>query len=153
NKATEQSLDEMLKQGQHVKLIETGWDPTRQPWSTVATRIFSASQVRTPCEPVALVDPFSWVGQASDLDYLPIAAARQSLLDNREEQAKAFIASSLAPAKGEEQDEKDIERTKEWEDPWDLKSQTMEVPPEYAKSGNIAQAWVDRYREALEYLE
>src|SRR5262249_27549936 len=63
NKATEQSLDEMLKQGQHVKLIETGWDPTRQPWSTVATRIFSASQVRTPCEPVALVDPFSWVGQ------------------------------------------------------------------------------------------
>ena len=74
---------------------------------------------------MALVDPFSWVGQASDLDYLPIAAARQALLDNSEEQAKAFIAASLAPAKGEKQDEHDIERT--GGDPWDLKEQTMEV--------------------------
>jgi hypothetical protein len=151
-KADEQSLDEMLKQGQHPKLIETGWDPTRQPWCTVESRKFSFRQVETPCEPVALVDPFSWVGQAADLDYLPIAAARQALLDNPEEQAKAFIAASLAPAKGEKQDEHNIERTEEW-DPWDLNEQTMEVPPEYASSGNIAQAWVDRYKQALEYLE
>ena len=36
--ADEKSLDEMLKQGQHPKLIETGWDPTRQPWCTVESR-------------------------------------------------------------------------------------------------------------------
>ena len=130
-------------------VIETGWDPTQQPWCTVVSRKFSPGQVKTPCEPVALVDPFSWVGQASDLDYLSIAAARQALLDNPDEQARAFIAASLAPAKGEKQDEHQIEQT----EPWDLKGQTVEVPPEYASSGNIAQAWVDRYKQALEYLE
>jgi hypothetical protein len=147
--ADEKSLDEMQKQGEYPMLIETGWDPTRQPWSTVESRKFSKGQVKTLTEPVALVDPFSWAGQASDLDYLPIAAARQTLLDNPEEQAKAFIAASLAPAKGEKQDENNIEQT----DPWDLKGQTMDVPPEYASSGNIAQAWIDRYKQALQYLE
>ena len=143
---TSQAMDALA---QLPTTIESGVDFTEQPWATAVTREFTLDQAKTGVEVIPLVDPFSWVGQIADLDYLPIIAARQQAIQDPREQAKAFIAATLAGEKGKAQNEHNPEQ----EDPWNLQKKTVEPPPEFASSGNVARAWVDHYEQALKYLD
>lgn len=122
-----------------------------QPWTTTCARKFSRQALtKKSVEIVPLVDPFAWVAQIVDFDYAPILAAQQRLARDPEEQAKAFISSTLKQAIGREMIS---ENPPKWTDTdrWDVADET--VPKPYGASGdNIADAWIKRYRDTLKYL-
>lgn len=122
-----------------------------QPWTTTVKRRFQAEQLKTPGEFVPLVDAFSWVAQIAEFDFLPILAAQQKLVQNQNEEDKAFIASTLAQVIGQSRDKDNPERTSP--DPWKVAEYTAPIPSRYGGPGkNIAEAWVDRYHAAMEFL-
>jgi hypothetical protein len=123
----------------------------QQPWAATVQRKFTLQQIQKQAyEYIPLVDPFAWIALLVDLDYAPILAAQQELLRNANEQAKAFVAATLHSAIGKRLVKKD---PPEWEeDKWDVKDDTAPPPGAFASSGNIAKAWMDRYRKTLEYL-
>jgi hypothetical protein len=132
----------------------TKWDvavfPDLQPWSATVKRKFQPRQLKTPWEYVALVDAFAWVAEIADFDYLPILGAQQKLIQDPEEQAKSFIASTLAQVIGKQQVQ---DNPPKWtEDQWDVTGETVEVPSGATGGANIAEAWVKRYQQTLSYL-
>lgn len=122
-----------------------------QPWVTTVHRRFSQTQLRQSLyEYVPLIDPFSWAVQITEFDYRPIVQAQQQLIRDSDEQAKHFISSTLAHVMGRRQTSNN---PPEYEtDAWDVADDTVEPPPTFSDSENIAQAWGDRYRQTLEYL-
>lgn len=122
-----------------------------QPWTTTVKRRFQSRQVKTPFEYIPLVDAFSWVAEITEFDYLPILAAQQELIQDANEQSKAFIASTLAGVVGKVRDSENPEKFST--DPFDVKSKTVPIPDGYHGSGsNIAEAWLNRYESAMQYL-
>jgi hypothetical protein len=124
-----------------------------QPWTTTVKRKFPfhSGQFQPPYEYIPLVDAFSWVAQIAELDYLPIVAAQQKLIQDPEEQAKAFVASTLAQAIAKARDPDDP--SKFVDDQWSIKDVTLGTPGDLqSKANNIAEAWVYRYKAALEFL-
>ena len=121
----------------HVPVLS---DLGLQPWSTTVKRAFRTDQLIAGSEIIPLLDPFSWVAQMYEFDYLPIAAAQQQLLSDSDEQAKAFIAATLAQIMAGKRNEQDP--AKITPDPWDVKEETVADP----------QAWVDRYHSAMSYV-
>jgi len=128
---------------------KVGVNAELQPWTTTVKRRFQPRQLKTPYEFVALVDAVSWVAQIAEFDYYPIAAAQQKLVQDPDEQAKSFIAATLAQAIGRQQVSQNP--PKFVEDQWDIEDDTVETPEEF-RPKNVAQAWVDRYQAALEFL-
>ncbi|MHB1011541.1 MAG: hypothetical protein ACYC37_01325 [Desulfobacteria bacterium] len=132
--------------GQGVPVI-----PDMQPWATTVKRGFTHRQARTPMEYIPLVDPFAWCAQIADFDFLSIAAAQQKAVRDPDEQAKAFVAATLAQCIGRRQVNDNPPEFEE--DAWDVGDDTVTpVPSEFSGSGNIARAWCDRYKAALVYL-
>jgi hypothetical protein len=126
--------------------------PDLQPWSATVKRKFDKRQQKTPYEFIPLVDPFAWAAEVADFDYLPILAAQQKLIQDPDEQAKSFIASTLVQVIGTKKVSDNPPRWVEDEDKWDVRGETVAVPSSFASSSNIAQAWVNRYQSALDYL-
>jgi hypothetical protein len=129
----------------NVKII-----PELQPWTTTVKRSFQPRQLKTPYEFIPLVDAFSWAAQIDEFDYVPSAAAQQKLVQDSDEQAKSFISATLAQVIGRRQVSDNPPKFEE--DQWSVKDETVETPDEFRSSGNIAQAWVDRYQAALLFL-
>jgi hypothetical protein len=126
-------------------------DLALQPWTTTVKRKFQSEQLKNGFEFIPLVDYFSWVAQIIEFDFLPILAAQQKLVQDSDEQDKAMIASTLSQVIGKERDENDPSRTKP--DPYDVKEEAIPIPSGYhGPGGNVADAWVHRYQEAIEYL-
>jgi len=132
--------------GQGVPVI-----PDMQPWAATVKRKFTHRQARTPMEYIPLVDPFAWCAQIADFDFLSIAAAQQKAVRDPDEQGKAFVAATLSQCIGRRQVSENPPVYEE--DAWDVADDTVTpVPSEFSGSGNIAKAWCDRYKAALEYL-
>lgn len=125
-----------------------------QPWATTCVRKFSNNALKDkPYEIIHLVDPFSWAAQIVDFDFAPILAAQFKLVRDPEEQAKAFIASTLQQAIGRKMISENPPKWTET-DKCGIKDETVTVPrgARAKKVGNIAEAWTKRYRDTLEYL-
>jgi hypothetical protein len=126
--------------------------PDLQPWSATVKRQFLPRQLKTPYEFIPLVDAFAWVAEIADFDYLPILGAQQKLIQDPDEQAKSFIASTLTQVIATKKVSDNPPRWVEDGDKWHVRKVTVDVPPSFANSDNIAQAWVNRYQAALDYL-
>jgi hypothetical protein len=126
-------------------------DKKAQPWATTVARKFSKRTLKEKAfEVVPIVDPFVWVAQALDFDYVLALATQNTLVQNKNEQSKAFIAATLKQAIGRKVTSDNPPAWTET-DKWDIKNDTRSVPYA-AKGANIAEAWLKRYEAALEYL-
>ena len=134
----------------HPSRWNVGIIPELQPWSTTVKRVFHARQRKTRYEFIPLVDPFSWVSQIIEFDYLPILEAQQALIRSDEEQAKAFVAATLLQVIGRQQVSDNPPKFEN--DNWHVAGELVPPPPEFSGSGNIAKAWLDRYQSALQFL-
>lgn len=115
-----------------------------QPWASTVKRKFQfQTKDIPPFEFVPLVDPFSWVAQIIEVDFLPIVATLQKLGQEPIEQDKAFIASALAQLVGDDD-----------KDPCEIKDQMLDIPSGYdhKEDSNIAKAWMHHYRDARDFL-
>lgn len=141
------------------KFAETHWHgfvaPHLQPWTTTVKRTIPRVVLGLPLPPliefVPLVDPFLWVDTMTGWDYLPIAKAQQILLSDPNEQAKAFVASTLSSSMARKLSDGDPPRWVD-DDRFELSSCLEPPPKSLLKSGNAAKAWTDRYEERLSYL-
>jgi hypothetical protein len=134
-------------------LDPTKWNvavfPDLQPWSATVKRKFQPRQLKTAWEYIPLVDAFAWVAEIADFDYLPVLGAQQKLIQDSDEQAKSFVASTLAQTIAKQQVQ---DNPPKWaEDQWSVRDETVEAPSG-AGGANIAEAWVKRYQNTLDYL-
>lgn len=126
-------------------------DADLQPWACTVKRKFSEQFVQAALdEVVPLVDPFAWAQQLEGFDMATILAAHQKLIRDPDEQAKAFVSSALqqATALRPVPNTNPPEMTR---DPHDIEDDLAAKPSALAGS-NAADAWVKRYRAAVEYF-
>jgi len=126
-------------------------DPELQPWACTVKRNFSEEFVEAAlAEAIPLVDPTAWAQQVEGFDLAHILAAHQKLIRDPDEQAKAFVSSAIhqASALRPVPDTNPPEMTR---DPHDIEDDLASKPSSLS-GHNAAEAWVNRYKAAMEYL-
>lgn len=125
--------------------------PNLQPWAATLKRRFNKRQFPTLYEFIPLVDPFGWASTAVEADYVPVLNAQRHLATDENEQAKLFVASTLAKAVSAPPSFDPSKAGAGSGDPLKVKK-VLAAGPAYKSASNVAEAWVTRYGDVTEYL-